>query len=184
MRVTAAAAALVILATVVAPRAHAQQEITKVGVVDTSRIYSVYFQDSRALRDLAAFRQSILEESKRLSDDITAVRDAKVNAERDGRKDEALRLESQILEKENFLREYQRVKNLEYRSRQSKVELESSFLGELADAIAYVAVSDGFSMIMEKQNPIFLYFTSESDITEKVLQHLFEKAGKTYTPTN
>ena len=184
MRGTAAAAALVILAAFVAPLAQAQQEITKVGVVDTSRIYSVYFQDSKALRDLAAFRQSILEESRRLSDDITAIRDAKVNAERDGRKDEALRLESQILEKENFLREYQRVKNLEYRSRQSKVELESSFLGELADAIAYVAVSDGFSMIMEKQNPIFLYFTSESDITERVLQHLFEKAGKTYTPTN
>jgi outer membrane protein len=179
-----AAAALLVLMTAVVPLVHAQQEITKVGVVDTSRIYSVYFQDSRALRDLAAFRQSILEESKRLSDDITAVRAAKVDAERDGRKDEALRLESQILEKENFLREYQRVKNLEFRSRQSKVELESSFLGELADAIAYVAVSEGFSMIMEKANPIFLYFTSESDITERVLQHLFEKAGKTYTPTN
>jgi outer membrane protein len=153
-------------------------------VVDTSRIYSVYFQDSRALRDLAAFKQSILEESKRMGDDITSLRASKVDAERQGRKDEALRLESEILEKENFLREYQRVKNLEYRSRQSKVELESSFLGELADAIAYVAVSEGFSMIMEKQNPIFLYFTSESDITEQVLQHLFEKAGKTYTPGN
>ncbi len=179
-----AAAALFLVTMAAAPLVHGQQEITKVGVVDTNRIYSVYFQDSRALRDLAAFRQSILEESKRLSDDITAIRGAKVNAERDGRKDEALRLESQILEKENFLKEYQRVKNLEYRSRQSKVELESSFLGELADAIAYVAVSEGFSMIMEKQNPIFLYFTSESDITEQVLQHLFEKAGKTYTPGN
>ncbi len=161
---------------------HAEQEITKIGVVDTSRIYSVYFQDSKAVRDLAAFKQSILEESGRLNDEITGLQAAKVNAERDGRKDESLRLESQILEKENFLREYQRVKNLEFRSRQSKVEVESSFLGELADAIAYVAVSEGFSMIMEKQNPIFLYFTPESDITEKVLQHLFEKAGKTYTP--
>lgn len=175
-------AALLLLAACGARLAHAQQEITKVGVVDTSRIYSVYFQDSKALRDLAAFKQSILEESRRLSDDITAIRSAKVDAERAGRKEEALRLESQILEKENFLREYQRVKNLEYRSRQAKVELESSFLGELADAIAYVAVSEGYSMIMEKQNPIFLYFTAESDVTEKVLQHLFEKAGKTYTP--
>ena len=176
--------ALVALLLAVAAAAQAEQEITKVGVVDTNRIYSVYFQDSKALRDLAAFKQSVLEESNRLRDEVTALRAGKVNAERDGRKEEALRLESQILERENFLREYQRVKNLEFRSRQSKVELESSFLGELADAIAYVAVSEGFSIVMEKQNPIFLYFTPESDITEKVLQHLFEKAGKTYTSGN
>jgi outer membrane protein len=174
-------AVLLLLAAALLP---AEQEITKVGVVDTSRIYSVYFQDSKALRDLAAFKQSILEESTKLRAEITSLQTSKVDAERDGRKDEALRLESRILEKENFLREYQRVKNLEYRSRQSKVELESSFLGELADAIGYVAVSEGFSIILEKQNPIFLYFTPESDITEKVLQHLFEKAGKTYTPGN
>jgi outer membrane protein len=180
MRRTAIAALMVVAAAAL----HADQEITKVGVVDTSRIYSVYFQDSRALRDLAAFKQSILDESNKLKDEITSLRSSKVDAERNGRKDEAMRLDSQILEKENFLKEYQRVKNLEYRTRQSKVEVESSFLGELADAIAYVAVSDGFSIIMEKQNPIFLYFTPESDITEKVLQHLFEKAGKTYTPGN
>jgi len=180
MRLARVAALLLLAAAAV----RADQEITKVGVVDTNRIYSVYFQDSKALRDLATFKQSILEESSRLRDEITALRAAKVDSERDGRKDEALRLESQILEKENFLREYQRVKNLEYRSRQSKVEVESSFLGELADAIAYVAVSEGFSVIMEKQNPIFLYFTAESDITEKVLQHLFEKAGKAYAPGN
>jgi outer membrane protein len=160
----------------------AEQEITRVGVVDTSRIYSVYFQDSRAIRELEEFKQSILEESEQIQEEILELRSRKVQAERDGNKSAAVRLDGQILQRENFLREYQRVKNLEYRQRQSKLELESSFLTEVADAIAYIAVSEGYSIILEKQNPIFLYYTVETDVTEEVLEYLFEQSGRTYSP--
>ena len=161
-----------------------QQEITRIGVVDTGKIYSRYYEDSKALRDLQEFKESILEESSSIQDEINDLKSRKVDADRQAKREEAIRLEGQILAKENFLREYQRVKNLEYRSRRTKVELESAFLTEVADAIAFVAISDGFSIVMEKQNSIFLYYTVESDLTDRVLEYLFEKAGKTYTPSD
>ena len=161
-----------------------QQEITRIGVVDTGKIYAAYYEDSKALRDLQEFKEAILEQSSSIQDEINELKNLKVDASRQAKREEAIRLEGQILAKENFLREYQRVKNLEYRSRLTKVELESVFLTEVADAIAFVAVSAGFSIVMEKQNPIFLYYTVESNITDKVLEHLFERAGKTYTPSN
>lgn len=174
--------ALMILLLGAAGTLWSEEEITRIGVVDTNRIYSVYFRDSKAIRDLQELRRNTLDQSAAIQTEIVQLKSAKVDAEREGSKEDALRLESRILEKENFLREYQRVKNLEYRSRLSQVELESSFLSEVTDAIAFVAVSEGFSIIMERQNPLFLYYTVESDITEKVLKHLFEKAGKPYTP--
>jgi outer membrane protein len=161
-----------------------QQEITRIGLVDTTKIYSVYYEDSKALRDLKQFQDSVREESTAIQDEITALQSRRLDAERQGRNAEAIRLEGEILAKENFLREYQRVKRLEWERLLSKTEKESAFLAEVADAIAFVAISEGFTIVMDLDNSMFMYYSVEADMTDKVLEHLFEQAGKTYSPNN
>ena len=85
-------------------------------------------------------------------------------------------MENSISEKERFLKEYLQIKNLEYKRKQ-EAALEDSFLMEVTEAIEHIAISEGYSIILEKQNPIFLYYTVDVDITDKVLEYLLEKSG-------
>jgi Skp family chaperone for outer membrane proteins len=156
----------------------AEQDIQKIGLVDSSKIISTYFQDSRAMRDLKELKDTIVSVSNEIKEEIFELKRRKVDAEERDERSAVLRLERLISDKEQFLREYLQVKNKEYKRRQS-LALEDSFLLEVTEAIEYIAVSEGYSVILEKQNPLFLYYSVDVDITDKVLEYLLEKAGKT-----
>ncbi len=155
----------------------AEQDIQKIGLVDSSKIISTYFQDSRAMRELKELKDTIVAFSDQIKEEIFELQRKKVDAEKRNDRSEALHLEKLISDKEQFLKEYLQVKNKEYKRRQS-LALEDSFLLEVTEAIEYIAVSEGYSIILEKQNPLFLYYSVDIDITDKVLEYLLEKAGK------
>jgi Skp family chaperone for outer membrane proteins len=155
----------------------AEQDIQKIGLVDSSKIISTYFQDSRAMRELKELKDTIIAMSDQIKEEIFELKRKKVDAENRDDRSEALQLERLISDKEQFLKEYLQVKNKEYKNRQS-LALEDSFLLEVTEAIEYIAISEGYSVILEKQNPLFLYYSVDIDITDKVLEYLLEKAGK------
>lgn len=155
----------------------AEQDIPKIGLVDSSKIISNYFQDSKAMRDLIDLKETIIAVSQEIKDDIFELKRKKVDAENTNDRGETLRLENLITEKERFLKEYIQIKNTEYKNRQM-LAVDDTFLGEIAEAIEYIAISEGFTIILEKQNPIFLYFAMDVDVTDKVLAYLLEKAGR------
>ena len=154
-----------------------EQDIPKIGLVDSGKIISTYFQDSKVMRDLKNFKETIIAESNKNKDEILELKRKKVEAEQREQREEVLRLEGLLAEKERFLKEYLQVKNQEYKKRQ-EAALEDTFLMEITEAIEHVAVSEGYSVILEKQNQIFLYYAIDIDITEKVLEYLIEKAGQ------
>lgn len=65
----------------------AAQQITRFAVVDTSRIYTTFLRDSRSVRDYQAKQAKYQAESQRMSDEIIALRQKKVDAEAIGRAD-------------------------------------------------------------------------------------------------
>jgi outer membrane protein len=150
----------------------AEDEFTKVGVVDTNRIYTLYFKDSKAVRELNLFKESILEESKKIEEEIVKLKDRKLKAEQMRDENELLRLNTLIIDKERYLKEFKQIKNKDYQIRSAKTQIEDSFLQQISEAISYVAVSFGFSVILEKNNSFFLYYSIDIDITDKVLEYL------------
>ena len=168
---------ILLLTLFILPPLYSEQDIPKIGLVDSSKIISTYFQDSKVMRELKELKAAIIAESNSIKDEILELKRKKLEAERRSQQEEVLRLENLIQEKERFLKEYLQVKNQEYKKRQ-EAALEDTFLMEITEAIEYIAVSEGYSVILEKQNPIFLYYAVDIDITEKVLKHLLEKAGK------
>ena len=155
---------------------YSEQDIPKIGLVDSSKLISTFFQDSKVMRDLIGLKNTIISESNEIKDEILELKRKKIEAERQQQPEEALRLENLLNEKERFLKEYLQVKNLEYKKRQ-EAALEDTLLMEITEAIEHVAVSEGYSVILEKQNQIFLYYAIDIDITDKVLEYLIEKAG-------
>ena len=155
----------------------AEQDIQKIGLVDSSKIISTYFQDSKAMRELKELKDAIIAVSNEIKEEIYELKRRKVDAEKRNDREEVLRFETLISDKEQFLKSYLQVKNKEYKRRQS-LALKDSFLLEVTEAIEYIAISEGYSVILERQNPLFLYYSIDIDITDKVLEYLLERAGK------
>ena len=167
----------VVLCLMAALNLSGQQDIPKIGLVDSSKIITTFYQDSKAMRDLKNLRESILEEVRAIEDEIVDLRSQKLDAERRGDRTGSLRLESQISEKEQFLSEYKRVKEDEIRRLQDYT-VEDNLLNEIVEAIEYIAVSEGYSLVLEKQNPFILHYGLDIDITDKVLKYLLDQASR------
>ena len=155
------------------------KDILNVGVVDISRIFEVFFEESRAVRELQEFRGNIQAEVQMLQDEIAVLRSAKIDAELADRASEALRLEEEILRKEQFLQDLKQVRFRELEKRREAL-VDNDFLSEISQAVEFVAVRDGFSLILEKSTILPVYMAEEVDITEDVLRHLFSNVGKQY----
>jgi outer membrane protein len=149
-----------------------QQDIPKIGVVDTSAIYTAYFAESRAIREAVEIQNDIEEESTRIRNEITVLKNQKLDAEQSQNTIEALRLTNLIAEKEQYLNDYIQIKSDRMEILLDNAALQSNLFTEIADAIRYVAFKEGYTMILEKQNPIFLYYSVEIDITDEVLEYL------------
>ncbi len=149
------------------------QQITRFAVVDTSRIYTTFYRDSRSVRDYEQKSSQYKGEIQRLTDEIKNLRQQKVDA--DALKDQAKvsRLENEITTKTNFLLEYSKAKNAELDTLKKKLTTDDDFYSMLYDVIRKIAEEDGCSMVLSLQeNQSIIWYSPTVDITEKVIRKM------------
>ncbi len=151
------------------------ETITKVAVLDYSRILSAFYQDSRAVRELEEMKSQFQEEIDRIQGEITILEERKLNAENNGDNARALELDNQIFEKKKFLRDYVRVKNGQLTELNKNLSQNNTLVKEIIEEVEYVAESGGYSIVLKKSDPNLLWWNYEVDITEQVLQRLLTK---------
>lgn len=160
------------------------EQITRVGVLDIEKVYSVYFRESRAVKELQEKRSEILREIGRIDEEILALENQKLQAESERNSDLGLKLDTEIFKKKQYRDDYRRIKMDQLRKLSERVSLSDAFLDELVAAIQQVAEADGFSVILNKSGQFeqfFFFYTKEVDITEKVIQELVRRAGQKST---
>ena len=176
-RIISITAALAVVAVAGAfGQSNAFKDILNVGVVDIARIFEVFFEESRAVRDLQDFHAGIVTEIQILSDEIQILKQRKLDAES---RSEALELDEEIRAKESYLEEFKRVRYRQYRDMEESLQ-NDEFLVEITEAIQFVAIREGFSLVLEKSEIAALYVSDEVDITEDILEHLYSTVGKRY----
>jgi outer membrane protein len=156
-------------------------QITRVGVLDIEKVYSVYFRESRAVKELQEKRSEILREIGRIDEEILALENQKLQAEAERNSDQALKLDTEIFKRKQYRDDYRRIKLDQLRKLSERVSLSDAFLDELVAAIQQVAEAEGFSVILNKSGQFeqfFFFYTKEVDITEKVIQELVRRAGQ------
>jgi outer membrane protein len=156
-------------------------QITRVGVLDIEKVYSVYFRESRAVKELQEKRAEVLREIGRIDEEVLALESQKLQAEGERNSDLVLRLESEIFKKRQYRDDYRRIKMDQLRKMSERVSVSDAFLDELVSAIQFVAEAEGFSVILNKSGQFeqfFLFYTKEVDVTEKVIQELVRRAGQ------
>ncbi len=155
------------------------EQITRVGILDIEKVYSVYFRESRAVKEFQEQKARVLREIKRIDDEILRLEAEKLEAENSGDAARALKLDTTIFQRKQYRDDYKRVKNEQLRQMSEKLYQSDAFLDELLAAIKYVAESEGFTLVLNNSRQyqgFFFYYTPEIDITEKVIQELMRRS--------
>jgi len=169
---------IVLVFTVISGNLLFATQITKVGIVDLSKIYSVYFRESKEIIKLEELKSAYLKEIANKQEEINLLKSEKLDAENNNDEQKSLELDKEIFNKEQFLKEYTQVKTQQLRQMAQNLSKSSEFINEIAEVIQYVAEEEGFSLILKKSDQ-FLFWTPEMDITDKVINELLKRSGKT-----
>lgn len=146
--------------------------LSKIGIVNFSRIVEDYFAESAAWREVDSMRERYEEGKNGILEEIDELRAQKLEAERQGKEREALGLEDEIYQKQEYLKEFHSVWTSRINFKINTIYQSSTFTAEILDAIEYVAENEGYSVIMRSQDPNILWYNHEVDITELILERL------------
>jgi len=163
----------------------AEQQITRVGILDIDKVYAVYFRESKSVKEFQQKRLEVLRDINKIEEDILDLENRKLEAERRGDASEALRLDNEVFKKNQYRDDFRRIKMDQLRRMSEKLYQSDEFLDELLQAIQFVAESEGFSLVLNaggQSSQAFLFYTKEIDITEKVIQELMRRSGQSYSP--
>jgi len=138
------------------------QQLTRFAVVDLPRVYVSFFRESRAVREFEERSARVQSDIDRMTAEIQTLKNNQINAEFQGNRQLALRLESEINQKTEYLREYYQLKTAELEMQRNRLTQSNSFLEQVYDEIRYIAESEGYSMVLNlKENAAILV----SDVT-------------------
>ncbi|MBI9098698.1 MAG: OmpH family outer membrane protein [Spirochaetaceae bacterium] len=147
-------------------------QITRVGVIDRAKILQTFYTKSQATRELDELKEAMQNELVRLSDEIKMYEERKLNAENRGDETEALKLDNIIFDKKQYLQDYYRTKNNQLTERQKNLSQDREFAQQLLEVIDFVALSQGFSIVLDISTPGLIWSNDEVDITNLVLERL------------
>ena len=149
------------------------QQITKFGVVDTSRVYNAYFRNSSAVRNYERKKADYQEEINKRTQEIRDLQQRKLRYQEVGDESNVLRVESEITRKTEYLTEYTNAKNVELSTLQKSLQNSDAFYKRLYTVLAKVAESGGYSMILSLQQAnAILWYSTSVDVTDLVIAEL------------
>ena len=154
------------------------QQLTRFAVVDLPRVYLSFFRESRAVREWDEKSARVQSDFDKMTAEIQTLKSSQITAEFQGNRQLALRLESDINQKTEYLKEYYQLKTAELEMEKNRLTQSNSFLGQVYDEIRYIAESEGYSMVLNlKENTGILWYSPTVDITDRLIQNLLRKAA-------
>jgi outer membrane protein len=149
------------------------QQITKFGLVDTSRIYQLYFRNSAPVRNYEEKKQKYQDEINQKTEELKALQQKKADYQNAGNETAALKTEAEIIKQKDYLTEYTNAKNIELESLKKSLQNSDEFYTKLQATLKKVAESGGYSMILSLQDDLsILWYSSSIDITNQVINEL------------
>ncbi|MCR5063596.1 MAG: OmpH family outer membrane protein [Treponema sp.] len=149
------------------------QQITKFGVVDTSKVYNAYYRNSTAIRNYEKKKAEFQEEINKQTDALNELQQKRLEYVNSGNDSAALKIEAEITKKKEYITEYANAKNVELETMQKTLQTSDDFYKKLYNVLAKIAESGGYSMILSLQDAnSILWYSSSVDITNQVISEL------------
>jgi outer membrane protein len=151
----------------------AQQLITKVAVVDVGRIILSLAGTLEEAKTYTEKRDRIQAEIEKRNKELQELNTKLNEAVKQENKNQIRDLERQIDAKKQSVQLYITTNFAELEKDLEKVTKNSSFMTQLNNALRFVAESDGYSIVLSKQEASgILWYSLSVDITNKVIERL------------
>jgi len=151
-----------------------QQQLTRIAVVDMPKVYTAYFKDSRAVRQFEEKYAKVQSDIDKMTKEIQDLKSRQADALLRDDQSEVLRLDTLIYRRLEYLKEFHQTKTAQLETEKRTLMQSGSFLDQVYDEIRYIAESEGYSMVIEKNNNI-LWYSNTIDITNKLITNLQKK---------
>ena len=149
------------------------QQLTRFAVVDLPRVYTAFFQESRAVRQYEERVARVQGEFDRVTREIQDLRTRHADAVLRDDENEALRLEAQIHRRSDFLRDLYQTRTAELERERSRLMQSGSFLDQIHDEIRFIAEREGYTMVINmRDNNSIIWYSNTIDITDMLIQSL------------
>lgn len=148
------------------------EKITKVGIVDLNRIMQNYYFETSQLQEIEKLKVQVEEQEKKMIEDIDQLKERLVTAKAEKDETEISRLNQLISMREDNLKEYHSVQTNRINSKLANLQNAQNLSANILRAIEFVAEENGFSLILNAQDPRIIWHNTEVDITQEVLNQL------------
>jgi len=151
----------------------AQQSITRFAVVDVGRIIQTFVGTLDEARVYTEKRDRVQAEINRLTKELQELNTKLNDAIKEDDKSQIRDLERQFEAKKQAVQLYISTSQADLEKDLEKVTNNSTFMTQLNNALRYVAESEGYSLVLSKQEASGILWSSPSvDITNKVIERL------------
>ena len=155
----------------------AQEEITRIAIVDVAEVARAYFGESQALRDHEARRLEVLAQRDAIEEEIRNLEQALLDARQAGDRVLTLRLDAELFDTREYLLAFVRVTNDQLARELDALKTSDAFISELWEAFKYLAESGGYSLLLSPSGDL-LYWSPEIDETDEIIAELARRAAR------
>jgi outer membrane protein len=152
------------------------QQLTRFAVIDLPKVYAAFFRESRPVRELEERAALVQSEIDKMTKEIQELRSRRIDLVNRGDQNGALRLENEIYNKQEFLKEYYTVKTAELEDQRRKLAQSDRVLEQVHGEIRSIAESEGYTLVLPIKEAI--WYSPTVDITDKVIQNLVNRTRR------
>ncbi len=161
------------------------QQVTRIGIVDWTEVLNSSFKETAAYRAYFDARDKIVKDAAAIEAGISNLENKRIDADKAGDKALSLQLDKQITDQRAYLEDFRRIKGDQLKQQASRITSSVEFVRQIQDVIKLVAAAEGMALVIRSDGAgqdLILYNIPEIDITVKVIEEIYSRAGKTYTP--
>lgn len=156
------------------------QQITRIAVIDLQKVILAYSKDGASFKEFELKKAQIQAEIDRMGDEIRKLQAQKLEADKAGDKQKALKLEGDLYQKAEFIKDYVRAKQAELDAQAQKLSSSSEFVQLVYKQIQQLAEAEGYSIVLNLKSAesvvsAVVWYSSMIDITDEVIQALAPK---------
>ena len=168
-----------------APLAAQTQQVTKIGVLNFSKVYLSIYQQTKAVRDYEKANSDYSAEAATRSKAILDLQAQRLDADKAGDKTKSAALDKSIADQQKDLDTFRKVKLAQLATMKEAASTSAAVL-QIMDVVKLLAESEGYSLILRSDTDVgqalILYRILEIDLTDDVITELQKRNGITPTP--
>ena len=145
---------------------------SKIAVVDISKVLESFPEESRVFRTIERLRETYEERMAEYTQQLDDIELAIIDAKNDEDDLEVSKLEDKKKDVQDDRRTFHDIQTRRIQNAYKELSEGEGIVEEVFKAIEYIAINEGFSIVLESTDSRIWWFSKEIDITDLVIDRL------------